>query len=257
MNRNWFADLRNRKSRLKQLWCSVSDKRSQLLWTTLAFLTFSVTAGKLAAQDCPSGYNYKQVSKSCVGPPISNNSCLPGYVLVGPSGSRLCSGPPFDCPGQPGYQRIFRKGGTTDTTCTDADMLDYGGSCPAGYYHTSAARRPYQDLCVAESRQVPASTPKDARIAFAEHAQKESNQLDPKAREVITATGPSKATFLIAKPSVNDRYLTDLFRSGTAYEKDLWRRGFRLTVVTDGSRRKWLRNDPGSLQSRTQSTGSK
>jgi hypothetical protein len=152
-------------------------------------------------------------------------------------GKKVCSGPPFDCPGQPGYERVFSENNSEETVCTNADSVDIGenGKCPTGYYHSSIAQPPYNDLCV--GRRPPTKqnlTPEEQRISIAEHAQLQSEQLLPERKWKEIATGVGKRTLKISMPSVSENDLSGLFHGGMAYAEWLYENGFRMTVVTDG-----------------------
>ncbi len=201
-------------------------------------ILFIATYG--TAQQCPQTFQYHPSNKSCVGKPFNDAKmpCLPGYTLLKNDNRSVCSGPPFDCPGQPGYGRVFSENDPSATVCTKADSVDVGenGKCPNGYYHSSVAQPPYNDLCISRTSSKTKLTPEERRTSIAEHAQLQSEHLLPERKWKYAATGIGKRTFRISAPAVGDEDINGLFRGGMAYAEWLWKSGFRLTVLTDGRR---------------------
>jgi hypothetical protein len=138
------------------------------------FALMAFIGGGAWAQSCPRDFTYDRQSASCVG-----------------KGGQ--SAPLYDCPGQPGYTRVFKEGSSSETTCTNADILPMGDSCPAGYYHTAIAQPPYNDICVGTHPLPQNLTPAQKREAIAEHEQKVCDQLPPN-KWKVTATGADKTT---------------------------------------------------------------
>lgn len=189
------------------------------------------------AQECPANSKYDNQLGKCIGHPIYRNTCLPAYELTPRDGANMCVGPPFGCANQKGFGRVFKENDTKETVCTNAPSVSIGanGSCPIGFYHTAIARPPYNDICVSRTLQPRLLTESQKRIEFAQQQQTEEKQLEPERAIQITAVGRDSRTFRMQMRSVDTHYLDDVFHSGMGYAESLWARGFRLTVVTEGT----------------------
>lgn len=161
--------------------------------------------------------------------------CLPGYKLI-PGEKNRCAGPPVDCPGQQGAYRIFKEGSKSDTVCTTAKGLPDGpNGCPDSYFQTSVAQRPYNTVCVSRSANVPRRlTPAQKRTEIARNEEETTNQISPNKVWKTSAVGTGNRILRISTNDVSNSILNGLFRSGPAYAQNLWKAGFKLTVINDG-----------------------
>jgi hypothetical protein len=185
------------------------------------------------AEHCNPGFKYNPAMKECSGPPFKDDGkCLPGYVK-GASG--LCVGPPFDCPGQPGFHRVFAPGSDDKTICTNEEWVDPDAhnQCPAGYFYTSIAAHPYNDVCVHEPASAQPRAEEEKRIRFAEQQTLEYKQLysdKPDKQATITAEGPEHRTLLFSRSfSIQEAY--EYFTGGEGYREMVYRKGFRIIAV--------------------------
>jgi len=109
------------------------------------------------------------------------------------------------------------------------------GGCLAGYV-PGASPSGNADFCVGVPPRKQDSTPETKREYIAEHLQRSGDQLEPGKKWKYMATGVGNRILKIAMPSVSENDINGLFRGGMAAAEELWKNGFRLTLVTDGQK---------------------